>query len=251
MFSLNEVCPFDGETISDLIGWCNENTPGLFTGYYPADLIDLWPALMLQKHDYCRELLLVMPIGRMGWAHNDLEQQMIRFCDTGSIEATGDLHRWTAEYGYSVKRIVPLSPVTEEPGRRCLDLRHLGCFRAAHIQMSHSEFADVHLLILEADPNKSWSIQSEFYNPFDILIESGKGMGNWFTGVPLYGSIARGPHDRIPRYYMKGKYMSYEGPKGTYTECDEYESPRCGIATEIRKVDPFAFKCGYLSLKFR
>jgi len=241
---------FHGETVSELIDWCNEFSSDLFTGYYPADFIDLWPALMLQKHHYCCELVLIMPIGAMhscSLAHKDLEQQIIRFHDTGSTDTKGDLYHWALSYGYSVKRIVPLNPVTDDSRRNYLDLQHLGRFSAVYMQMAHCEYGDVHLLILEADPNECWRIQKELDRPVDILIESGKGMGNWFTGVPLYQHISLGPQDRIPRYYMKGKWMSYNGPKGTVTECSEFDSPWCGIATEIRRVDPSAFKLGYMS----
>lgn len=253
MLSCDEVCPFSVKTVSDWFSWYDYSTCSgicpLFTGYYPADFIDLWPALMLQKHHYCDELLLIMPIAAMhscSPAHTDLEQQIVRFLDTNSIDPKGDLYRWTWQYGYSIKRIVPLDPVTDATNRNCLDLQHLGRFGAVYMQVSHSRHADVHLLILEADPSECWHIQEELERPVDILIESGKGMGNWFTGVPLYKYIAMGPEGRIPRYYMKGKYMSYAGPKGTSPECSEYDSLGCGIATEIRRVDPAAFKSGYL-----
>ena len=250
-----EYPAFDGKTVSDLLSWLNElasdspaRQPGpssLFTGYYPADVIDLWPAYVIQKWDPRRRLepLLIMPIGQMDQAeHRDLEQQMIRFLDTASINPQSTLARWSQMYDYCVKRICPLDPITEESSGRCLDLPPLGQFKGAYMQLSHTDYQDVHLLILEADPSDCWRIQSKLKRPIDILIESGKGMGNWFTDIPLYQYIALGPGSRIPSYYMKGKYMSYDGPNGTYREYEEYDPM---ISTEIRRIDSRSFVSGY------
>lgn len=201
---------------------------------------------MLQKHNYCRELLLIMPIGAMReYEHRELEQQILHFCGTGKPYPKNTLHSWNRLYDYSIKCIVPLDSITEDTGRPCLNLQHLGCYRGVYMRLSHSQFEDVHLLLLKADPSDCWRIQHKFDRPIDILIESGKGMGNWFTDIPLYEHIALGQENRIPFYYMKGKYMSYDGPEGTTTECREYDSLDCGFDTEIRKINRGAFASAF------
>ena len=73
----------------------------------------------------------------------------------------------------------------------------------------------VHLLIIPSDPAGCWEIIERYGLNCDILIDSHKGLGNWFEEIPLYRLMRETKHtELLPRYYFKGLYISHEAPKG-------------------------------------
>lgn len=75
---------------------------------------------------------------------------------------------------------------------------------------------DKYLVIVLVTPDDCWKKHVELYSiKCDILIDSHKGMGNWFEDVALYKVMRETTAiELLPRYYFKGLYISHDTPHG-------------------------------------
>lgn len=83
-----------------------------------------------------------------------------------------------------------------------------------HLTMPNG--SPVYLFIVPLSPGDCWK---EIIEPYglkcDILIDSHKGMGDWFDSVPLYSMMRETQSvGLLPRYYFKGLFISHEAPEG-------------------------------------
>ena len=72
------------------------------------------------------------------------------------------------------------------------------------------------LIITPLTPHAAWKDIMEAYRiPCDIVIDSGKGMGDWFEEIPLFPAMMETrARDLLPRYYFRGKHISHDAPDG-------------------------------------
>lgn len=75
---------------------------------------------------------------------------------------------------------------------------------------------DNYLVIVPERPEVCWEKVVESYEiKCDIVIDSHKGMGDWFDDVPLYRIMSQTHFkELLPRYYFKGRYISQDAPCG-------------------------------------
>ena len=78
-----------------------------------------------------------------------------------------------------------------------------------------------YLIVVLDTPHGCWQKIVEVYNiKCEILIDSHKGMGDWFEYVPLYKVMRETKRtDLLPHYYFKGLYISHEAPLGFNLMC--------------------------------
>ena len=82
-----------------------------------------------------------------------------------------------------------------------------------HLKMPNN--MPVYLLIIPLKPAGCWGIMERYELKCDILIDSNKGLGDWFESTPLYGMMRETKHiELLPRYYFKGLHISHDAPKG-------------------------------------
>ncbi len=70
--------------------------------------------------------------------------------------------------------------------------------------------------IVPETPNDCWKKVIEPYEiKCDIVIDSHKGMGDWFENVPLYKTMRETEAvNLLPNYYFKGLYIKHDVPYG-------------------------------------
>ena len=73
-----------------------------------------------------------------------------------------------------------------------------------------------YLFFVPETPDDCWKKIIESYDiKCDIVIDSHKGMGDWFDSVPLYKVMLETNATKLlPRYYFKGLYISHDAPSG-------------------------------------
>lgn len=83
-----------------------------------------------------------------------------------------------------------------------------------HLIMDNGK--SVYLIITVMTPEDCWARIFEQYNiSTDILIDSHKGLGDWFETVPLYNLMVNTKkRNLLPCYYFKGRYISHPAPEG-------------------------------------
>ncbi len=82
--------------------------------------------------------------------------------------------------------------------------------------LTMSNGRSVYILMVASTPHECWiDIIEQYQIKCDILIDSLKGLGNWFDCVPLYRTMreSKAP-GLLPRYYFKGLYISHDAPPG-------------------------------------
>ena len=95
----------------------------------------------------------------------------------------------------------------------CLD--HHTCYNVLYCHITMPNDSPVYLFILPLDPAGCWKIMERYGIKCDILIDSHKGLGDWFENTPLYRIMTETNHfEVLPRYYFKGLFISHEVPKG-------------------------------------
>ncbi len=89
-------------------------------------------------------------------------------------------------------------------------------YNAALCSFSMADGSRVYICIVPETPDECWRRIMESYGiKCEIVIDSLKGMGNWFEDIPLYSAMSdtKAPWLR-PRFYFKGLYISHDAPKG-------------------------------------
>ncbi len=74
----------------------------------------------------------------------------------------------------------------------------------------------IHVIYLLETPDETWVKVIEANGiQVDMLVDSHKGLGDWFESVPLYEIMKNSTkRDLLPIYYFKGKYISHNAPEG-------------------------------------
>lgn len=186
-----------------------------FICYMPSITLDLWPMFALQctnvrsciSHDTA-PIVYLIPIGAHHfWAKPE-------FCDLVlNFYREDDFPDHRNIYNYELEEMILLQyPKASDS----LVLAELGVCNAIYIRMSKSGVKDVHMFILLEDPSAGWKTIIERYEiPVQLLIDSHKGMGDWFEDIPLFQHMTvTSKPNLLPTYYFKGKFISHPAPAG-------------------------------------
>lgn len=183
--------------------------------YMPSITLDLWPIFALHYTSARRyvssntaPIVYLLPIGaHQFWAKPE-------FCDLVlNFYREDDFPDHRNIYNYDLEEMILLQyPEAADS----LVLAELGACNAIYIRLSNDGVKDVHLFILLEDPLEGWKTIVEHYEiPVQLLIDSHKGMGNWFEDIPLFQYMTgTSKPNLLPNYYFKGKYISHPAPKG-------------------------------------
>ena len=186
--------------------------------YMPAITWDLWPLYGLT----CAEArtclgaevptVYLVPIGAHEyWAANYFARLVLDFYRE-DIDPRGN------DYGYDLEEMILLDyPNAGEH----LDLAEFGTCSAVYLRLHHCTGGCAHVFLLMEDPSEGWNrIVRKYAIPTQVLIDSHKGLGDWYDCVPLSGYMAETPEELLPEFYFKGKYISHHAPVGCEHLCD-------------------------------
>jgi len=88
----------------------------------------------------------------------------------------------------------------------------------------------VHIFYIADKAKNVWeNIIERYLIKTNIVINSHKGMGDWFANTELYEYLTKAANKTLlPKYYFKGKYISHEAPEGfeliySVPESDKYD----------------------------
>lgn len=106
-----------------------------------------------------------------------------------------------------------------------LNNTNLGCFfsltdgtncNVVFCRIALPDGSERYLFVLPETPDDCWkNIIEQYEINCGIVIDSLKGMGDWFDSVPLYRVMREtNATELLPRYYFKGLYISHDAPCG-------------------------------------
>ena len=83
-----------------------------------------------------------------------------------------------------------------------------------HLTMGNG--SSIYLVFMPETPENCWINIFEKYDiKCEFLIDSHKGLGDWFESVPLYETLKNSSKKKLtPHYYFKGLYTGCYAPKG-------------------------------------
>ena len=89
-------------------------------------------------------------------------------------------------------------------------------YNVIYCRLALSNHKQVHLVAVPLTPRECWlQIIEKNGIRCDIIIDSHKGMGNWYEDTPLYRVMCETRRvDLLPKFYFKGRYISKEPPAG-------------------------------------
>ena len=177
-------------------------------GFIPAILWDLYPLYALQ----CLSIqgvispnIYIMPISAANcWAHPHFEQIITDFYENDE---------YPDSYNTELEEVILLnSPVIDQS----LKLNEEIQYNMALCSFTMPNSALVYVCIIPETPHDCWKKVIEHYViPCDIMIDSHRGLGNFFYDVPLYNAMKKSISSRLrPHYYFKGLYNKTRLPKG-------------------------------------
>ena len=192
---------------------CCELVDELFVGYIPSVIFDLWPLHVLQ-HTSAKQYavsassyLYLMPIGaHQFWAKTEFERLILDFYRNDEFPSDRNT------YDFDLEEMILL----QYPGAtERLNLCELGNCNAVYMRVSKEQH-EAHIIVLMETPSDGWEKIVEHYGiATDILIDSHRGLGNWFEDTKLYSHMnATEKRLLLPEYYFKGKYISHWAPDG-------------------------------------
>ena len=117
------------------------------------------------------------------------------------------------EYGISLEEMILLrSPAFD----RFFKFSESTGYNAALCRISMPGEEEKCLVIVPETPEDCWKKLMEPYGvACEILIDSNKGLGDWFDTVPLYTVLRETNNARLlPRFYFKGMCISCDVPRG-------------------------------------
>ncbi len=193
----------------------NLNARKPFICYMPSITLDLWPIFALHctsvrdfVSPHTAPTIFLMPIGAHHfWAKPEFCDFVLNFYHNDSYPDHRNI------YNFELEEMILLQyPKAADS----LVLAELGICNAIYVRLSNGGVKDVHLFILLEDPSEGWKTIVERYEiPVQLLIDSHKGMGNWFEDIPLFQYMTgTSKPNLLPNYYFKGKYISHPAPTG-------------------------------------
>ena len=178
-----------------------------YTGLMPSIVEDLYPIYALECTSANRFVKNNMPQvyfvpieGHGDWAISGFNHLINNFYDNDEID-----NFYREYYGASLEEIIILRSKGIEDH---LTLSDGTGYCAAFCHLTMPNRIQVFVIILSMKPEDCWTQVMEKYDiPCDILIDSHKGMGDWFYRVPLCSAMKNSPKtELLPKYYFCGKY---------------------------------------------
>ncbi|MBE6679595.1 MAG: hypothetical protein E7598_03635 [Ruminococcaceae bacterium] len=183
--------------------------------FMPCVTFDLWPVYALQCTNanvhidsYNGSMFYIAPIGEHDfYLKPHLEQIMTDFYkddfDDFGLMYGGELEEMLLLESQDIGTFFKLGDVSEKAN-------------AVYMGFSMPNGAAAHILFLLDSMVNTWENCFEKYSVnCDALIDSHKGMGDWFDTTPLYSYFqSTQKKELLPKLYFKGKYISHEAPKG-------------------------------------
>lgn len=223
------------EETADFLAVCQAlESHGTPTAYMPAVTWDLWPLCALSGANACtftdikRPAVYLVPIGAHEfWAESYFARLVLDFYRE-------DICPETNHYGYDIEEMILLD---YPDAGRLLDLQEFGSCSAVYLCLRHSTGAPAHMFLLMEDPSEGWNrIIRKYEIPVHVLIDSHKGLGDWYDAIPLCGYIAQTPPPLFPEFYFKGKYISHPAPDGCEFICDIPESDHSSCVSQLYRM---------------
>ena len=193
------------------LSYCTDS----FIGFMPSIIDDIWPVYVLECTDavqfnhHSHDSVYILPFG----AHD--------FFGVHSLEKL--IQNWYLHDEIPEKEYYHDAELEESILLNCSDIQSKvsvdvqgNYVNMVYLKISMSNNRKVHILLIIEKSQFVWANVIEKYNiAADIVIDSHKGMGDWFEDVPLYGVIKNTKNRKLlPELYFKGKYISHEAPEG-------------------------------------
>lgn len=200
----------------------------------PSITCDAWPIHVLNDLKYGERIMgvspsiYVVPLGTNDfWIKQEVEQLVEAFYQDEEISDRESF------YELSLEEIILLN---------CCDSKNYLCinkFRANGFvaEIKTKEGDSIYVFAIMEKPEEFWEeIVQKFEIPIICIVDSNKGLGDWFTEVPLYKSmIGSNCRTVLPPYYFKGKYISANAPDSFEWIADIKESPAHTCVTQLYK----------------
>lgn len=191
-----------------------ENNIDPFLGFMPAIVEDLWPIFIMedthaQKFNiHSGDSVYLIPYGAHDfWGIQGLDEFIHKWYDNDEIHL-GEQQDMDVE-----ETILLKSDALQTERVICVNGN---VANAVYMRLSSAKDRAVHIVMLIDTPHAVWTeVVEKFGVKTDVLIDSHKGMGDWFDKVPLYGVMKKTSKPALlPAYYFKGKYISHDAPAG-------------------------------------
>ena len=191
-----------------------ENNIDPFIGFMPAIIEDLWPIFIMedtlakQFNLHSGISIYLIPYGAHDfWGIQGLNDIICRWYDDDEIDIGERL-------GMEIEETILLkSDDLQSQQTICVDGN---VANAIYMRLSSAKDRTVHIVMLIDTPHAVWTeVVEKFGVKTDVLIDSHRGMGDWFDCVPLYSVMKNTSKPALlPAYYFKGKFISHNAPAG-------------------------------------
>lgn len=186
----------------------NLSNKSLCVGFMPAITDDLYPIFALSctaaKHIILPNVYII-PVGAHNyWAKPYFESIINKFYEDDVIREQFDIELEEMLLLNNHKLNCPFILSGEKYSNVVL----------CHITLPSE--SDAYLIVVPETPDDCWSKLVEPYEiKCDIIIDSNKGLGNWFDDVPIYKLMRETRlKELLPQYYFRGLYISHDAPPG-------------------------------------
>ena len=207
--------PFLSEEKTDYLDIIQEleNNLDPFIVFMPAIIEDLWPIFVMedtyakQFNHHSGNSIYIIPYGAHDfWGVQGLNEIIRKWYNDDEIDIGEQL-------GMEIEETILLKSDALQ-SKRAISVNG-NAANAVYMRLSSAKDRIVHIVILIDTPHAVWTKVVEKYSiQTDLLIDSHKGMGDWFDNIPLYSVMKNtSKPDLLPKYYFKGKYVKHNAPE--------------------------------------
>lgn len=203
--------------------------------YMPCITWDLWPVYVLSCTDARHRLeakaprVYLMPIGAHAyWAAPYFKNIVLDFYRE-EVFPEGN------SYDYELEEMILLN---YPDAGSSLELEEFGACSAVYLHLSHPTGGSAHVFLLMEDPSEGWNqIVRKYDIPVQVLVDSHKGLGDWYENIPLSRYMGQTQRALLPEFYFKGKYISHGAPSGCEHLWDVSESERDTYLSQLYRMN--------------
>lgn len=183
-----------------------------YTGFMPAIVGDIYPVFALEctsankiVNDYVPQVYIIPIEGHGDWALLGFNNLINNFYDNDEL---GDESIY---YSASLEEVLLLEKQGIENHLAMSDGTGYG---VVYCLITMPNGVQVDLIVMCMKPEDCWMNVMEKYDiSCDILVDSNKGMGDWFFLTPLYSVMKNtSKSNLLPKFYFCGKYASGGAP---------------------------------------
>ena len=181
-----------------------------FVGFMPAIVMDLWPQYVLNCTPASKFIsgkdgqIYFMPLFiHEGWGIREFCEIAGRFYADEEIECDDE----STYYGAELTQMIMLDYAG---GKEKLCVDGAGEANVIYARFEYEDGREFHVFQICDTADDCWrGIFDEYDIHCDMLIESHKGFGDWFTATPFYDCMVKPAKPELrPGLYFKGKYTS-------------------------------------------